>query len=140
MIGSLEKKPDSGGMPMIASQPSQNVSQVIFMYLHSAAEAPDVDLVVHAVHDRAGAEEHVGLEEAVRQQVDDGQRVRAAAQADAEEHVADLADRRPGQHPLDVVLGAPMMQPISRVSAPTLTTTVCSVAFAVKIGLDRAIR
>ena len=34
----------------------------------------------------------------------------------------------------------PMMQPISSVIAPTLTTIVCSVAFAVKIGCDRAIR
>ena len=93
MIGSLEKKPDNGGMPMMASQPSMNVIQVIFMYFDSAAEAADVHLVLHAVHDRAGAEEHVGLEEAVRQQVDDGQRVRAAAQPDAEEHVADLATR-----------------------------------------------
>jgi hypothetical protein len=37
-------------------------------------------------------------------------------------------------------LAQPMMQPISRVSAPTLTTTVCNVALAVKIGLERAIR
>ena len=59
MIGSLVKKPDSGGMPMMASQPSPKVIQVIFMYFAQPAEAADVHLVVHAVHDRAGAEEHV---------------------------------------------------------------------------------
>lgn len=37
-------------------------------------------------------------------------------------------------------LAAPMMQPINRVSAPTLTTTSWSVELAEKIGLDRAIR
>ena len=37
-------------------------------------------------------------------------------------------------------LAQPMMQPISRVSAPTPTTTVCAVALALKMGLDRAIR
>jgi hypothetical protein len=60
---------------------------------------------VHAVHDRPGAEEHAGLEEAVCQQVDQAQRVRRAAEADRQEHVADLGDRRVGEHPLDVVLG-----------------------------------
>jgi hypothetical protein len=33
MIGSLEKKPENGNMPMIASQPIMNVSQVQRMYL-----------------------------------------------------------------------------------------------------------
>ena len=140
MIGSLVKKPDSGGMPMMASQPRPNVIQVNFMYLPQAAEAPDVDLVVHAVHDRAGAEEHVGLEEAVREQVDQGQRVRAAAEADAEEHVADLGHRRLGEHPLDVVLGAADDAPSSSVNAPIETTTVCASGLALKIGADRAIR
>ena len=31
MIGSLEKKPENGNMPMMASQPNANVIHVIFM-------------------------------------------------------------------------------------------------------------
>ena len=70
MIGSLVKKPDSGGMPMMASQPSPRWCPGDLHVLPQPTEAADVDLVVHAVHDRAGAEEQAGLEEAVRQQVD----------------------------------------------------------------------
>ena len=83
-----------------------NVIQVHLHVLAQATEAPDVGLVVHAVHDRAGAEEHVGLEEAMCEQVDQGQRVRAAAETDAEEHVADLGHGRVGEDALDVVLRA----------------------------------
>src|SRR5205814_3044732 len=46
------------------------------------------------------------LEEPVREQVDQGQRVRDAAEPHTEEHVPDLGDGRPGQYPLDVVLAA----------------------------------
>ena len=71
-----------------------------------ATEVPHVDVVVHAVHHRTGAEEQAGLEEAVGHQVHDAQRVHAWPQADGQEHVADLRDRRVGQDFLDVVLGA----------------------------------
>ena len=70
------------------------------------AEAAHVDAVVHGVHDRTGRQEQRGLEEAVAEQVDDADRVDARAEADGQEHVADLADRRVGQHPLQVVLPA----------------------------------
>ena len=43
---------------MMASQPRPKVTQVIFMNVAQPAEPAHVDLVVHAVHDRAGAEEH----------------------------------------------------------------------------------
>jgi len=49
---------------------------------------------------------HVGLEEAVREQVEDREDVADRPQARGEHHVADLAHRRTGQHLLDVVLGA----------------------------------
>ena len=57
---------------------------------------------VGRVVDRAGAEEQQRLEERVRHQVEDRRRV--AAHADREHHVGQLADRRIGQHALDVGL------------------------------------
>ena len=74
--------------------------------LAQPAEAAHVHLVVHAVHDRAGAEEQAGLEEAVGEQVHDAERVAGRAEPDGQDHVADLAHGRVGQHLLDVVLGA----------------------------------
>ncbi len=70
------------------------------------AEAAHVDAVVHGVHDRAGRQEQRGLEEAVADQVDDADRVHPGAEADGQEHVADLADGRVREHPLEVVLPA----------------------------------
>ena len=82
------------------------VTQVIFMTRGQVAVPPHVDPVVHAVHDRAGAEEQPGLEEAVVEQVEDREGVADRAQAGGQHHVADLAHRRGGQRLLDVVLGA----------------------------------
>ena len=67
------------------------------------AHLAHVLLVVHPVDDRAGPEEQQRLEEGVRDHVEDGRHV--GARADGEEHVAELADRRVGEHLLDVVLG-----------------------------------
>ncbi len=55
------------------------------------------------VDDHAGAEEEERLEGAVGQEVEHG----GAAVTDGQgaDHVAELADRRVGEHPLDVVLG-----------------------------------
>ena len=74
--------------------------------LPEAAVLPHVDLVVHAVHDRTGAEEQPGLEEAVRHQVHDREDVADGAEARGEHHVADLRHGRAGQCLLDVVLRA----------------------------------
>jgi hypothetical protein len=74
--------------------------------LAEPAKATHVDLVVHAVHDRARAEEESGLEEAVGQQVRDAERVTGRAEPDCQHHVADLAHSGSGQRLLDVVLGA----------------------------------
>ena len=61
-----------------------------------------VDARVHRVDDRARAEEEAGLEEGVREDVEEARRERA--DADAEEHEAELAHRGVGEHLLDVVL------------------------------------
>jgi hypothetical protein len=60
---------------------------------------------VHRVNDAAGAEEEAGLEEGVREDVEEA--VGERARPDAEEHVAELADGRVGQHLLQIVLHEP---------------------------------
>ncbi len=74
--------------------------------LAQPAVAPHVHLVVHAVHDRAGAEEQPRLEEPVREQVRDREHVPGRAEARRQRHVADLRHRGPGECLLDVVLRA----------------------------------
>jgi hypothetical protein len=67
--------------------------------LHAAHE-PHVLLVLHPVHDGSGAEEHEGLEEGVGDHVEDGRHV--GADADGQEHVAELRDGGVGENPFDV--------------------------------------
>ena len=70
-----------------------------------AAEPPHVDHAAHGVHDRAGAEEQERLEAGVGEQVEDCRReAEQGAGAKACEHVAQLADRGVGEHPLEIVL------------------------------------
>ena len=52
--------------------------------------------------DRAGRQKQQGFEERMGHQMEN--RGRVGADAGAEEHIAELADRRIGEHPLDVVL------------------------------------
>ncbi len=68
-----------------------------------APHLPHVLLAAHGVDDRARPEEEEGLEEGVGHDVEDGRRV--GAQARGQEHVAELRDRRVGEHLLDVGLG-----------------------------------
>ena len=71
--------------------------------LHLGIEAAHLEhvlLVMAAVDDAAGAEEEQGLEEGVREQVEQARG--PAADAQAEHHVAELADGRVGEHLLDV--------------------------------------
>ena len=79
-----------------------------------------VDARVHRVDDAAGAEEEAGLEEGVREDVEEAGRERA--DADAEEHEAELAHGGVGEHLLDVVLDEAMVAAKSAVSAPMNAT------------------
>jgi hypothetical protein len=63
-----------------------------------------------------GTEEQQRLEEGVGDHVEDGGHVGPGA--DGEEHVAELRDRRVGEHLLDVVLGQATVAANSAVSAP----------------------
>ena len=59
--------------------------------------------VLHSVNDRAAPHKEQRLEDRVRQQVEGRRHIRA--DPDRRDHVAKLADRRVGQHLLDVALG-----------------------------------
>ena len=70
-----------------------------------AAELANVDHSAHGVHHAAGPEEQEGLEKCVREQVEHaGGHAELAAGAQGQEHVAELADGRVGQDPLQVGL------------------------------------
>ena len=71
--------------------------------LLQAAVVAHVLVVMHAMNDGSRTEEQQRLEEGVGDHVEDGGDV--GADADSEEHVPELADRRVRQHLLDVVLG-----------------------------------
>ena len=70
-----------------------------------AAESAHVHLVVHRVHDGPRAEEHVRLEEAVGDEMEDGEGRARGAEGRGEHHVADLGHRGGGEDLLHVVLG-----------------------------------
>ncbi len=68
-----------------------------------AAHPAHVLFVVHGVDDRAGTEEEAGLEERVRQKME--KRGGICSDTETEHHVAELGNRRIGEHALDVMLG-----------------------------------
>ena len=72
---------------------------------------PHVDDVPHRVHHVAGRQEEERLEKGVREHVKNGRGDRRGGEClpgrrapQGQEHVAELADRRIGQHPLEIVL------------------------------------
>ena len=87
---------------MIASAPSAIAQNANGMRLPQAAHLPNVLLVVQRVDDDAGPEKELRLEERVREEVQDPGLIRA--DADADDHVADLRHRRISQHALDIPL------------------------------------
>ena len=102
MIGSLEKKPENGGMPTSASPPTRKATYVFGISLPRPPILRMSCSSIERVDDDAGGEEQERLEERVREQVEHPARVRA--DPDGDEHVADLGHRRVGDHALDVGL------------------------------------
>ena len=80
-----------------------------------AAHLPHVERTCRVVHG-AGAQEQQRLEEGVREQVED--RRHDAADAQPHHHVAELADRGVGHHPLDVRGHDPHRRPHDRRDGP----------------------
>ena len=69
------------------------------------AHVAHVLLAAHRVNHRSGPKEQQSLEEGVCEHVKDARR--KCADAQRQEHVAQLRHRGVGQHPLDVVLHQP---------------------------------
>ena len=70
-----------------------------------ATKPPHVDDAPHGMHHRASAQEEQRLEAGMREEVEDGgSEAEQRAGAEACEHVAELADRGIGEHPLEIVL------------------------------------
>ena len=99
---SLDKKPASGGTPASAPSPIVIVTNVTGIARRSPP-MPRHQVGADRVDHRAGGEEQQRLERGVGEQVE--HRGVAATDRQRAGHVAELADRRPGEHPLDVVLG-----------------------------------
>ena len=102
MIASFEKKPAVSGKPVSASVPIDHHPEGEGNFLREAAHLAHVLLVMHGVDDRARAEEQQRLEEGMGEEMENAERI--AADAEADEHVAELRTGRIGDDALDVVL------------------------------------
>jgi hypothetical protein len=106
MILSLLQKPENGGTPRIASQPSPNGEPGD---PHRGDSGPKRRMSTESFMPcmtEPAPRNMPGLEEAVGQQVEDRERVADRAEARGEHHVADLRHRRRRERLLDVVLRA----------------------------------
>jgi hypothetical protein len=90
-------------MPAIATVADEEGPVGLRHVLLEPAHLAHVLLAAAGVDHRARAEEEAGLEEGVGEDVEDAGDV--GADPGGEEHVAELGDRRVGEHLLDVVLG-----------------------------------
>ena len=97
----MDQNPAKGTMPASASEPMTKVQKVFGMYLRSPPMS-DMLLECTGVDHRPGAEEQQRLEEGVGEQVEQPGGVGAGAHGG--DHVAELRQRRVGEHLLDVVL------------------------------------
>ena len=103
------KNPANGKIPDRASAADGERPAGVRHPVPQAAEPPHVDHAPHRVHHAARGEEQQRLEEGVREQVEhrrDDRELRHVADArpQGHEHVAELADGRIRQHPLQVGL------------------------------------
>ena len=105
MIASLLQKPANGTTPARARQPNRNVQCVIGISRRKPPKRRMSITPPMACITLPAPEEQQGLEKGVREQVEHaGRDARQRAGAQAQEHVAQLADRRIGQHALQIGL------------------------------------
>ena len=127
------------GMPTPVSEsvPIIIIQNVNGIALPQPAHLAHVLLVMHRGDHRARAEEQQRLEEGMGEEVEHAEAV--AADAEADEHVAELRAGRIGDHPLDVVLDETRRSrrrtPSSR---PTIVTTLSATGDISNSGESRA--
>ena len=99
----LAEEPAQEGEPRERERTDDEEPKRPGQYLSQTAEVTGVDDPAHGVHDAARAEKEKRLEERVGEQMKHGRVRRVDAQP--EEHVSQLADRRIGEDSLEVGLG-----------------------------------
>jgi hypothetical protein len=100
MIESFEKNPANGGMPHSARPADHHRDVGDRHVLAQSAHVAHVLVVVHGDDHGPCTQEQQRLEERVRHEVEHAARVRRDTERDG--HVAELRERRVGDHALDV--------------------------------------
>jgi hypothetical protein len=101
-MASFEKKPAKPGNAGDGQRRDQHGAEGRLDLAVQRAHVLHLLLAAHGVNHRAGSEEEQRLEERVGEDVEDARG--KCSDAERQEHVAELRDRRVRQHALDVVL------------------------------------